>query len=104
MTVDKASDLNIDPDHVYIGRAKDDGITGVAGATLGPDPAQENFGGQRFKVDTHGHSGYWDETDHGPSQSLLNQGKIIAGVTPTPAPKEPVDNPDVPDVPMGPHP
>jgi hypothetical protein len=104
MTVDKASDLNIDPDHVYIGRAKDDGITGVAGATLGPDPAQEDFGGQRFKVDTHGHSGYWDETDHGPSQSLLNQGKIIAGVTPTPAPKEPADNPDVPDVPMGPHP
>ncbi|BCK71550.1 hypothetical protein Srufu_055030 [Streptomyces libani subsp. rufus] len=104
MTVDKASDLNIDPDHVYIGRAKDDGIKGAAGATLGPDPVQETFGGHRFKVDTHGHSGYWDETDHGPSQSLLNQGKIIAGVTPTPAPKEPVDNPDVPDVPMGPHP
>ncbi|MFI7098174.1 alpha/beta hydrolase [Streptomyces sp. NPDC050161] len=105
MTVDKAEDLNIDPDHVYIGLAQDDGIKNAAGMTLGPDPSQEAFGGQRFKVDTHGHSGYWDETDHGPSQSLANQGKVIAGVTPTPSPKEPPPgDTGRPDIPMGPHP
>lgn len=105
MTVKSAEDLNIDPDHVYIGLAEDDGIKNAAGMTLGPDPSQESFGGQRFKVDTHGHSGYWDETDAGPSQSLANQGKVIAGVEPTPAPKgPPPGDPDRPDVPMGPHP
>ncbi|MFD8324933.1 alpha/beta hydrolase [Streptomyces lydicus] len=100
MTVDHAEQLNIDPDHVYMGRAEDDGIKRAAGFSLGPDPAGEDFGGHRFKVDTHGHSGYWDETDHGPSQSLLNQGKIIAGATPIQVPKDPFR----PQGPMGPHP
>ncbi|MFH8345140.1 alpha/beta hydrolase [Streptomyces sp. NPDC018045] len=105
MTVRKADELNIDPDHVYVGRAEDDGIKWAAGATLGADPAvTETFGGQRFKVDTEGHSGYWDETESGPSQSLANQGKIIAGSSPSPAPKPPLNDPDRPDIPLGPHP
>ncbi|OKH99706.1 hypothetical protein A6A06_21710 [Streptomyces sp. CB02923] len=105
MTVRRADELNIDPDHVYVGRAEDDGIKMAAGATLGSDPATTDlFGGHRFKVDTEGHSGYWDETKDGPSQSLANQGKIIAGSTPTRAPKEPTQNPDRPDIPLGPHP
>ncbi|MET9291309.1 alpha/beta hydrolase [Streptomyces sp. NPDC003077] len=105
MTVRKAEDLNIDPDHVYVGRAKDDGIKWAAGATLGSDPAiTDMFGGHRFKVDTEGHSGYWDETKDGPSQSLANQGKIIAGSKPTPAPKETIGDPNRPNIPLGPHP
>ncbi|MFE0379094.1 alpha/beta hydrolase [Streptomyces inhibens] len=92
MTVEKAEDLNIDPDHVFMGQAEDDGIKWAAGSTLGVDPVMESFGGHRFKVDTHGHSGYWDETEDGPSQSLLNQGKIIAGIPPTSAPKQRLEN------------
>ncbi|MFJ9466196.1 alpha/beta hydrolase [Streptomyces caniferus] len=97
MTVDHADQLNIDPDHVYMGRAEDDGIEGASGWTLGPDPAKEDFGGHRFEVDTHGHSGYWD----GSSQSLANQGKIIAGDAPNQVPKDPFRPPQVP---AGPHP
>ncbi|GGX17485.1 alpha/beta hydrolase [Streptomyces noursei] len=83
MTVDRATELNIDPDHVYVGLAEDDGISAATDLTLGADPSAKSFGGHRFKVDTHEHSGYWDMTPQGPSQSLANQGKIIAGVKPT---------------------
>ncbi|QNT93569.1 hypothetical protein HEP81_03259 [Streptomyces griseofuscus] len=30
-------------------------------------------------TDTEGHSGYWDETSHGPSQSLKNQALVVVG-------------------------
>ncbi|MFC9326617.1 hypothetical protein [Kitasatospora sp. NPDC057015] len=40
--------------------------------------------GNNIKIDTHGHSGYWDQA----SASLLNQGKIIAGRPPATVDKE----------------
>jgi hypothetical protein len=82
MDVDHASDLNIDPNHVWIGTARDDPAQDVDGA-LGAQPVYQDFGGQRFIVDTHGHDGYWADG----SQSLLNQASIIAGKPPTQAPR-----------------
>ena len=84
MDVDDAGDLNMDPDHVWIGAAKDDPIINWgADKTLGPDPQDKQFGGHNFVVDTHGHSGYWGDN----SESLDNQGRIIAGRRPSEAPK-----------------
>ncbi|MFD7918141.1 alpha/beta hydrolase [Streptomyces sp. NPDC059740] len=85
MTVANARQLHIDPEHVWVGGASDDPISNHAsGYTLGPDPMNVNFGGNNFEVDTHGHSGYWDKG----SESLDNQGRIIAGRQPTESPKE----------------
>jgi hypothetical protein len=93
MTVDRARDLNIDPSHVWVGAASDDGvIDGFSDLTLGDNPAEEPFGGRNFEVDTHGHSGYWDRG----SDSLDNQGRIIAGKPPTEVPKQDNDVPMVP--------
>ncbi|MFC9878261.1 alpha/beta hydrolase [Streptomyces libani] len=104
MTVDKAEQLNIDPDHVYAGQAQDDDIKYAGGLSLGPDPAVPGggFGAHRFKVDTEGHSGYWDESEPGPSESLKNQGRIISGQSPSAGPKPPHMEP-VP-TPPGPRP
>ncbi|KAA6214599.1 hypothetical protein CP973_36640 [Streptomyces albofaciens JCM 4342] len=79
VTVGKASDLHVGADNFYTGLADDDRISLAQNLTLGPDPNQYGFGGTRFATDTSGHSGYWDEG----SQSLTNQGAIIAGLTPT---------------------
>ncbi|MFB7949910.1 alpha/beta hydrolase [Kitasatospora phosalacinea] len=79
MTTDNAAQLHIDPDHVWAGTADDDNIRLAADLTLGWDPTNGNFGGQTLKIDTSGHSGYWDPH----SESLANQGKIIAGRTPS---------------------
>ncbi|MFD1919529.1 alpha/beta hydrolase [Streptomyces beijiangensis] len=79
MTVDHASDLNMDTGHVWAGYAKDDLVsTETSDLTLGANPTREGFGGKVFDVDTEGHSGYWDEG----SESLRNQGRIIAGQPP----------------------
>ncbi|WP_353945072.1 alpha/beta hydrolase [Streptomyces sp. HUAS MG91] len=91
MTVHEASDLQMDPEHVWVGGAKDDPIiNNFAGMTLGDDPLYAPFGGNNFEVDTHGHSGYWDRD----SDSLANQGAIIAGKPPTEVPKEVNDDPE----------
>ncbi|MGW0548993.1 alpha/beta hydrolase [Streptomyces altiplanensis] len=80
MTVDHASDLNMDAGHVWAGYAEDDPVTDeAADLTLGENPAEEEFGGRVFDVDTEGHSGYWDEG----SESLRNQGRIIVGQPPS---------------------
>ena len=94
MTVGKASELNIDPDHVYVGQADDDWIDYAANKTLGKDPAEEGFGGKNFTVDTSGHSGYWDQG----SQSLANMGRIIAGKEPSTVPKEDNNIPFIPGI------
>ncbi|MCF2536999.1 alpha/beta hydrolase [Streptomyces nigra] len=89
MTVDEAEDLQMDPEHVWVGTAEDDAVANnTSGYTLGRDPTLGGFGGNNFSVDTHGHSGYWDRGPYGPSESLDNQGAIIAGRQPTEAPKE----------------
>ncbi|MFH8404882.1 alpha/beta hydrolase [Streptomyces sp. NPDC018019] len=80
MTVDHAKDLHIDPDHVWAGYAKDDLVSTIASdKTLGENPADKEFGGKVFGVDTSGHGGYWDQK----SESLRNQGRIIVGRTPS---------------------
>ncbi|MFI2611651.1 alpha/beta hydrolase [Kitasatospora sp. NPDC018619] len=84
MGVASASQLNIDPDHVWIGEATDD-LTRIVGNTaLGASPHVAGFGGNNIKVDTSGHDGYWTDS----SESLKNIAKIIAGVPPTTGPKE----------------
>lgn len=88
MTVDHASDLQMDPEHVWVGTANDDGVANsTAGYTLGRNPMIEPFGGNNIGIDTHGHSGYWDEK----SKSLANQGAIIAGKQPGEVPKQTPD-------------
>lgn len=85
MTVDHASDLQMDPEHVWIGTADDDAVANnTSDYTLGRDPMLGGFGGNNIKIDTHGHSGYWDKE----SLSLANQGAIIAGKTPAEVPKQ----------------
>ncbi|MFF7459077.1 alpha/beta hydrolase [Kitasatospora sp. NPDC008115] len=86
MTVQRAEQLHIDPSHFWTGRVGDDMlIQTVSGLTLGDDPMIDEFGGNNIKTDTSGHSGYWAPN----SQSLLNQGRIIVGGTPSTIPKEP---------------
>ncbi|MET9383162.1 alpha/beta hydrolase [Streptomyces sp. NPDC002928] len=90
MTVANAQDLQMDPEHVWIGGAADDPIiNNFSDYTLGPDPMLGSFGGNNFEVDTHGHSGYWDKG----SDSLDNQGAVIAGRPATEAPKKGADQP-----------
>ncbi|MFJ7998522.1 alpha/beta hydrolase [Streptomyces sp. NPDC096310] len=79
LTVDRADQLHIDPEHLWVGAAPDDMVSNLTpDFALGADPKQSDFGAQRMYVDTGGHSGYWDDG----SQSLENQGRIIAGKTP----------------------
>ncbi|RPE29149.1 alpha/beta hydrolase [Kitasatospora cineracea] len=79
MSTDNAANLHVDPDHFWAGTAADDNISLATGLTLGPDPTLGAFGGQTIRIDTSGHSGYWDPD----SESLANQGRIIAGMTPS---------------------
>nr|WP_239077815.1 alpha/beta hydrolase [Streptomyces sp. SID9124] len=79
MAVDRADQLHIDPEHLYVGTAKDDWVSNTFGdTTLGADPKDPGFGAQRMYVDTKEHGGYWNDG----SASLENQGRIIAGLPP----------------------
>lgn len=90
MTVDEADDLQMDPEHVWIGGAEDDPVINhLSDYSLGRDPMLGAFGGNNFEVDTHGHSGYWDKG----SDSLDNQGAVIAGRRPPEVPKRGSDTP-----------
>ncbi|MER7767857.1 alpha/beta hydrolase [Kitasatospora sp. NPDC096140] len=80
----RAEQLNIDPEHVWIGTSTSDPIRVVSGTVLGSAPHIAGFGGNNIKVDTSGHAGYWTDD----SESLKNIGKIIAKVPPTTGPKE----------------
>ncbi|WP_067035255.1 alpha/beta hydrolase [Streptomyces dysideae] len=95
MTVDRAQDLQMDPEHVWIGGAEDDAVINHASdLTLGRNPMLGGFGGNNFGVDTHGHSGYWDTG----SDSLRHQGAVIAGKQPAEVPKEGSDMPPGADI------
>ncbi len=99
--VDKATQLGIGADHVYVGTAKYDpvadapspgmlipgwaaveAITNPDGSWHGTDPASETFGGQRFSVAdgtvTDSHDNYFGKHDKG-GDSLPNIGKIVSG-------------------------
>ncbi|MBG0564629.1 alpha/beta hydrolase [Actinoplanes aureus] len=78
MHTDRAEDLGIDPRHVWAGRAEGDGIAGAAGSfpfVHDNEPSDGDFGANRFTVDTHGHSAYWDRD----TESLRNQAHIMVG-------------------------
>ncbi|MFJ7247395.1 alpha/beta hydrolase [Kitasatospora sp. NPDC098652] len=101
--VDKASQLGVGADHVYVGAAKNDpvanapspGMIGGWGAFIyeemnhtgkqswfGADPASGDFGGQRFSVAdgtiTDSHDNYFGKHGAG-GDSLPNIGKIVSG-------------------------
>jgi hypothetical protein len=85
MHVATAAELNIDPRHVWTGRGDYDyvpwigppshGAPSVWPPSLGTAPHSPEFGGNRFIVDTTGHTAYWTPN----SQSLINQSRIIVG-------------------------
>jgi hypothetical protein len=90
-----AADLHLDPRHVWVGAAADDPVSdfrvavpgwvqgspdarrilATAEAIHGPAPQDPGFGANRYHVDTHGHSNYWDND----TRSLLNQARIVTG-------------------------
>lgn len=81
MGVDKASDLQVDPGHVWVGATQQDRIVKLfSDLTLGINPAREGFGAQPMAVNDGGHSSYWDSG----GESLRNQGRIIVGHQPNP--------------------
>ncbi|MGW0901067.1 alpha/beta hydrolase [Streptomyces goshikiensis] len=83
LTVERADQLHVDPGHLWVGASKDDFVSNwTSGLSLSADPKDPAFGAQRMYVDTAGHSGYWDDG----SQSLDNQGRVIAGLKPRPGP------------------
>jgi hypothetical protein len=78
MHTDRAAKLHIDPRHVWGGLARGDLIGGGLGDLAfvhGEEPTDKVFGGNRFAVDTRGHSAYWTAG----SASLRNQAAIIVG-------------------------
>ncbi len=78
MHTDRAAKLHIDPRHVWGGLAEGDligGGLGDLGFVHGEEPTDKAFGGNRFEVDTHGHSAYWTAG----SASLHNQAAIVVG-------------------------
>ncbi|WP_052851973.1 alpha/beta hydrolase [Streptomyces avicenniae] len=79
MGVDRAEDLRVDPDHVWVGVAPGDFVAEqLSGLTLGTAPQDSDFGARRMPVEPGGHSDYWRPG----SQSLENIGRIIAGERP----------------------
>lgn len=70
---DHARELNIDPRHVWVGLSDTDEIRLAPEPIHGPEPADPDYGANRFETDTRGHGGYWRPD----SQSLLNQAYIV---------------------------
>lgn len=80
MNVKSADELQIDPQHVWVGATQTDPIVRNFGdMTLGKNPAVESFGAQSMAVNGGGHSSYWDDG----GESLRNQGRVIGGANPT---------------------
>lgn len=93
MLVKHAGDLNLDAGaHVYSMTARNDIISLVTDATLGPDPFAQDFGATRLFAnpgpswdptgiigDVAAHSAYWDSPTN---PALQNMGAIIAGLPP----------------------
>ncbi|GAA2417035.1 hypothetical protein GCM10010420_54150 [Streptomyces glaucosporus] len=90
--VGKASEMDVPEGHVWSQRADGDdmvveiGRWGHGGHDLSFGggafiaPSDELFGANRMATDTKGHGGYWDYDDGTrPSESLLNQARVISG-------------------------
>ncbi|MGW3197584.1 alpha/beta hydrolase [Streptomyces sp. NPDC001118] len=116
--VDKASDLHLDPSHVWAGKAKFDPVPEVSAplnplewyddhhVRFGNDPTSSAFGGQTFDTGDgsgvgHAHSEYWD-----PGPSLNNMTNIVLGqtdkVTAMPTEQKIGAIPNLADLPMPP--
>lgn len=91
VTVDKASQLGLDPSHVWAGKAKFDPVPEVSAplnplnwyddhsVRFGNDPTSSAFGGRTFDAGEgsgvgHAHSEYWDQ-----GRSLDNMTNIVTG-------------------------
>jgi Alpha/beta hydrolase len=91
VTVDKASQLGLDPGHVWASKAKFDPVPEISASTnplhwydghnirFGNDPTSSAFGGRTFDAGEgssakHAHSEYWD-----PGPSLDNMTNIVIG-------------------------
>jgi hypothetical protein len=76
MRVDNADDLQVGDGHVWAGAAEGDDVSGIGSHFVhGEEPHKEGFGGNRFEVDTTGHSDYWRKD----TLSLRNQAYIVVG-------------------------
>ncbi len=73
MHTDHATNLNIDPRHVWGGAAANDVVGKLP--LHGQEPTDPDFGSNRYVVDTSGHSAYWTPN----SISLENQAYIVVG-------------------------
>lgn len=94
MTVDHASDLHMDPDHVWAGRMQADPVPPISlplnpsnwhddySERYGTDPTSSSFGGRVFAAgwgdpDLGSHSDYWKDDQ----PSLANMARIVTGDT-----------------------
>jgi len=92
VTVDTASQLGLDPDHVWASKAKFDPVPEISApldpldwyddhsVRFGNDPTSSAFGGRTFDAGdgssvAHAHSEYWD-----PGPSLDNMTAIVTGL------------------------
>ncbi len=92
---DNAGDTGVDPEHVWAGANSRDPVTYLAnhgwvhletlgGAGLGDDPAEDDFGANRFQAEDESRPGYPDFGQHSryfdhDTESLYNIGQIING-------------------------
>ena len=89
---DDASELGVDADHVWVGSNSRDPVADIGGTgwvnmsevTLGNDPAEDDFGANRFRAEAVDRPGYNDFGDHSKyfdrqSESLYNMANIING-------------------------
>ncbi|MEU5089469.1 alpha/beta hydrolase [Streptomyces sp. NPDC021356] len=81
--VSNADELDVPKGHVWNEEADGDVVPDIGRWGHGGDgfiiPSDPDFGANQMTTDTEGHSGYWDETSHGPTQSLKNQGLVVVG-------------------------
>ncbi|WP_416484887.1 alpha/beta hydrolase [Streptomyces sp. CL12] len=81
--VSDADQLDVPKGHVWNEEADGDVVPDIGRWGHGGDgfiiPSDPHFGANQMTTDTEGHSGYWDETSHGPSQSLKNQALVVVG-------------------------
>ncbi|ADD42355.1 alpha/beta hydrolase [Stackebrandtia nassauensis] len=73
-SIENVDELNTDPNHVWAGASAGDPISYMS--IHGANPAESDFGGERFATDgAGGHSEYYKEG----TESLRNLGRIVAG-------------------------
>ncbi|MEV5876060.1 alpha/beta hydrolase [Streptomyces sp. NPDC052101] len=81
--VSSADELDVPKGHVWNEEADGDVVPDIGRWGHGGDgfiiPSDPEFGANEMTTDTEGHSGYWDETSNGPSQSLKNQALVVVG-------------------------